>query len=50
MEVTGRKVSWEITAVRVGDGNEKWSGEGTKQGKKSEAQSQMVIDVWRWPS
>lgn len=48
MEVTGRKVSWEIATVRVGDGNENRAGgvgEGTKQGKNSEAQSQMVIDI-----
>lgn len=39
MEVTGRKVSWEIATVRVGGGNENRAvvvggvGEGTKQEK-----------------
>lgn len=42
-------MSWELATVRVGGGNENRAvvggvGEGTKQEKIPEAQSQMVID------
>lgn len=48
MELTGRKVSWEIATVRVGDGSEKWSGGRDQVGKKfrgSEPDGHWYIEV-----